>query len=31
MKHQAKTLGLFDLMRQYPTEESALRYMEKMR
>lgn len=28
---KAKTLGLFDLMRMYPTEESAIQYMEKVR
>ena len=31
MKKREKTLGLFDLMKMYPIEESVIRYMEQMR
>lgn len=31
MKRVAKTLSLFELMQMYPTEESAVRYMESVR
>ena len=31
MKKRANVLGLFDLMQMFPTEESAIRYMEKVR
>ncbi len=30
-KSKAKTLGLFDLMKLYPTKQSACEYLEKMR
>ncbi len=31
MKRTAETLSLFDLMQMYPTEEDAIRYMERIR